>query len=88
MKENVKIIGYYKRERDGNEYIHYSVDGEEYLTSGIHVWSNKNDKGRIRRYMRQLTKVEKINIKRIKKDMKKYLPFNPAIKVIYHGSEK
>ena len=82
MKENLKIIGYYRRERDGNEYIHYLENGEEHLTSGIYDWSNKNDAGRINRYMKQLIKVEKINIERIKDDMKKYFHFNSVLKII------
>ncbi len=82
MKENVKIIGYYRRERDGTEYIHYSVNGEEYLTNGVYAWSNRNDTGRIARYMKQLSKVEKTNLDQIKENMKKYLPFNPVMDVI------
>lgn len=69
-----EILGYYKRERDGNEYIHYIRDGYEHLTNGIHDWSNRDNSDRIQRYMKQLVKVEEIDLKTLKARLNKHLP--------------
>lgn len=71
----IEIMGYYRRERDNSEYIYYVEDGEEHLTSGIHDWDNKNDKGRIKRYKEQLIKVDAINLDIMRERLKKSMPF-------------
>lgn len=75
MKESVEIIGYYRRERDGNEYVHYLENGEEHLTSGICDWNNRNDKDRIQRYKKGLTKVEAIDFGTMRERLQKSVPF-------------
>lgn len=72
----INIIGYYRRERDNNEYIHYIEDGVEHLTSGVNDWNNRNDKGRIQRYQEQLIKVDEIDFTTMRKRLNKSMPFS------------
>lgn len=71
----IEIIGYYRRERDNNEYIYYTEDKREHLTSGIHVWSNRNDERRIQRYLKQLVKVDSINLDIMRERLNRHIPF-------------
>lgn len=68
----VKILGYYKRERDGNEYIHYSESGKEWLTNGNARWSLENREDRLTR----LTKAETIDINKIYENLTKSSPYS------------
>ena len=38
MKKKVKILGFYKRKRDENEYVLYEINGRLQLTNGVFVW--------------------------------------------------
>lgn len=78
MEKEVTILGYYRRERDGNEYIHYSLNGEEYLTSGVCEWNLRNRSDRIK----ELVKVEKIDIDKIKKNLIRFFPCSGITKYL------
>lgn len=47
---NVTILGYYQRE-DNTQFIHYSVNDKEYLTSGVVMWDKQEN---IQRYLEKL----------------------------------
>lgn len=64
----VNIEGFYKREKDKTEYIHYSEGETEYLTNGVFVW-----KEGIREKIETLKKVNDINIVEMKMRLKRYL---------------
>ena len=40
-EEEVSIVGYYMRQRDGTQYIHYAIGENQYLTTGVCIWSDK-----------------------------------------------
>lgn len=72
----MEIIGYYKRERDGNEYILYKTESGNKLTIGVCEWDATDDK------MAELKKVKKINTEKIRKELKKFYPFHPLLDVL------
>ena len=74
MKNKIVILGYYKRKKDSNEYIHYTENGKEYLTSGVHKWSDREKINN--RYIPQLTKVDTINFIIMAENLKRYFPYD------------
>lgn len=76
-----EIIGYYKREKDNTEYIHYIHNGEEHLTNGICDWRN-NDKEKFQGYMKQITKTENIDLDCIKTRLEARMPYHPVIEML------
>lgn len=40
-EDKLTILGYYVRQRDANQYIHYAIGQEQYLTNGVVTWSDK-----------------------------------------------
>ena len=37
----INILGFYRRDRDATEYIHFQEDGREYLTNGVVIWDQE-----------------------------------------------
>lgn len=69
---DIEILGYYTRE-DGNQYIHYQNNGQEYLTSGIVTW---NQKEQLERFLPQLQQVDNLpNMLRMGKLLRDYEPY-------------
>ena len=69
-KVKVEIIGFFYREKDGNEYILCSVNGEKYLTNGVCRW-NRN----IERYVNELNPVKSINMESMVERLEKAYPY-------------
>lgn len=70
-KPEIRILGYYKREEDGTEYVHYSINGRERLTNGIFNWDSPRILGRIG----ELEKVEAIDTDRMLERLTQSMPF-------------
>nr|DAW41411.1 MAG TPA: hypothetical protein [Bacteriophage sp.] len=69
MKKTVKILGYFVRKRDRNEYVLYEEDGELFLTNGVFIWNNKI--GSIeKKYLPELEEVDAIKISEINERLK------------------
>lgn len=74
--ENIKILGFYKREKDGNEYIHYVAGKKEHLTNGIFDWTfHVNEK------VKTLVKAD-IDLHSMSERLKKHKPYSPVIQMI------
>lgn len=69
MKKKVKILGFYKRKRDENEYVLYEINGRLQLTNGVFVWRDCVEK----HYLPRCEKVLEINLTNMIGDLKKYL---------------
>lgn len=65
----VKILGFYRREKDETEYVHYLSDGKEHLTNGVCDWTQE-----VSKKVSALHKVDKINLQTMKVRMKNYYP--------------
>lgn len=78
MKRTVEILGFYKRKRDGSEYVLFEENRKLFLTNGIFVWDNQTKRIE-KRYMLELEKVEKIDLLRIISELKIHNPFSRII---------
>lgn len=90
MKEKVKVLGFYRRKRDGSEFILFEENGKMFLTNGVYVWDNKLKRIE-KRYTPELEKVEKIDILKIIQDLRKHNKFNlvlPKLEKIAEGGYK
>lgn len=74
--KKIKINGFYKREKDGNEYICYSEDERMCLTNGVYIWRNFVKT----KFLPQLKKVNGINLKEIENRLKQYHPYSLILK--------
>lgn len=74
-----KIIGFYKKETDGTEYVFYEVDGKKHLTNGVCDWTDKAET-----YITypEMQKVEKINIDLILKKLNECRPYSDAVDLL------
>lgn len=77
-KIKVEVIGFYKRERDGNEYICYSENEKKRLTNGICIWRDFVES----KYLPQLKKVDSINLREIEGRLKQYYPYSLILKKV------
>lgn len=71
MKKTVKIIGFFYRPKDGNEYILYQVMDRQYLTNGIHRWYTD-----LERRLLELKEVEEINMSAMKERFDNHMPYD------------
>lgn len=78
MKHAVKVLGFYKRERDGNEYVLYEENGKKYLTNGAYIWRDRVEA----RYLPQCRKVEKVDLKKIIGRLEKAYPYSPVLSAL------
>ena len=77
----MEILGYYKKKKDGNEYVLYKEKGELYITNGIYIWDNCH--GRIeKRYLPQLNKVAEINLFKIVESLNKFYKYAEITKTL------
>lgn len=75
MKNKIKILGFYRRKRDGNEYVLYEEDNRQRLTNGVFIWRNFINK----RLLPQCEKVKGIDLNEISARLKKHYPYHPLI---------
>lgn len=75
MKIKVSVLGFYRRKRDGSEYVLFEENGKLFLTNGVCVWDNQAKRIE-ERYMLELEKAEEIDLSRIVKDLKIHKPFS------------
>lgn len=78
MTQKIKILGYYKRLRDNNEFICYEENGRVCLTNGVFIWRNMVEK----RFLPQCEKVNEININNLIEKFKKYYPYHHILKIL------
>lgn len=72
--KEIEIMGYFKRSKDGNEYILYKQKGKLFITSGVNIWNDQF--GRItKRYLPQLEEADQINIKKMAKRLRESYKF-------------
>lgn len=72
--KEIEIMGYFKRTRDGNEYILYKQKGKLFITSGVNIWDDQF--GRIsKRYLPQLEETDRINIKKMAERLRESYKF-------------
>lgn len=81
--KKIKIIGFYKREKDGNEYICYSEDERMCLTNGVYIWRNFIKT----KFIPQLKKVNNINLIEIENRLKQYHPYSLLLKKLKECDE-
>lgn len=67
--KKVKILGFYRRERDKAEYVHYLADGEEHLTNGVCDWTQG-----VNAKLESLCKTDKIDLPEMEMRLKKFYP--------------
>lgn len=72
--KEIEIMGYFKRNRDGNEYILYKQKGKLFITSGVNIWDDEF-KRITKRYLPQLVEVEQINIEKMAERLKENYKF-------------
>jgi len=78
MKNKIKILGFYKRKRDGNEYVLYEENGRQLLTNGVFIWRDFVEK----KYLPQCDKMEKIDLKSMIGRLEKYYPYHLLIGIL------
>lgn len=78
MKQNIKILGYYKRIRDNSEFVCYEENGRTCLTNGVIIWRDWVKK----RYLPQCKKVNEIDVNNIIKKLKRYHEYHPLLKIL------
>lgn len=71
MKKAVKIIGFFYRPKDGNEYILYQVMDRKFLTNGVHRWCTD-----LERRLLELKEVEDINMLVMKERLENHMPYD------------
>lgn len=81
MKGNVKIIGYYRRAKDGNEYILFRQGKELYLTNGICIWRNQFKRIEVK-YLPELEKVEQIDMEKMLKHLLRFYEYAEITKKV------
>lgn len=74
--KSIEILGFYRREKDGNEYIHYVVGKKEHLTNGICDWNFH-----VREKVATLIKAD-IDLHSMSERLKKYKPYSQLIEII------
>lgn len=79
MKNIVEILGFYKRKRDGSEFVLYRENKKIFLTNGINIWDNQWERIE-KRYILQCVKVEQIDFTELISNLKKYNPFSGILK--------
>lgn len=83
MKKKVKICGFYKRLRDGSEFILFEQDSKLFLTNGVYIWGNQLKRIEAR-YLKELTEVEKIDLEKISEHLSKYFQHAAITKEIHN----
>lgn len=81
MKEKVQIVGFYKRLRDASEFILFRQEGKLLLTNGVYIWTNQFKRIE-NRYLKELTEVEKIDLKIISERLSKYFQHSEITKEV------
>lgn len=81
MKKKTKILGFYKRKRDNSDFVLFKENEQMYLTNGINIWDNQCRRIE-KRYIPQCEKVNRIDLKKILMNLKKYKPFCGVLKEI------
>lgn len=78
MKNKIKVLGFYRRKRDGNEYVLYEENGRLLMTNGIFIWRDFVKK----KYLPQCDKVEKIDLEAMARNLKKYYPYHLLTEIL------
>lgn len=81
MDKQIKILGFYRRDWDHGEYVHYEVNGKQWLTNGICSWDRIVEK-----VLPDLEKVEEIDINRILMKLKKHQKYHELIGILESSS--
>lgn len=76
MRSRIKIIGFYIRKRDASEFVLYEENGKFRLTNGKLVWRDFVEK----KYLPQLIKVDKIDLKEMIDRIKGHKPYSEKTK--------
>lgn len=71
MKARLRILGFYKRLRDNNEFILFEKNNELFLTNGVYIWRNQFKRIE-ERYLKELKEVEEIDLRKISQRLSKY----------------
>lgn len=71
MKARLRILGFYKRLRDNNEFILFEKNNELFLTNGVYIWRNQFKRIE-ERYLKELKEVEEIDLRKISQRLTKY----------------
>lgn len=71
MKARLRILGFYKRLRDNNEFILFKKNNELFLTNGVYIWRNQFKRIE-ERYLKELKEVEEIDLRKISQRLTKY----------------
>lgn len=79
MKNKVEILGFYRRKRDGSEFILFKENEKIFLTNGVHIWDNQCKRIE-ERYIPQCEKAERIDLQKLLNNLKKYKPFSGILK--------
>lgn len=74
--KSIEILGFYRREKDGNEYIHYVAGKKEHLTNGICDWNFH-----VKEKVETLIKAD-IDLHSMSEKLKKYKPYSSLIEII------
>lgn len=72
--KEIEIMGYFKRQRDGNEYILYKQRGKLFITSGVNIWDDQFNRI-TKRYLPQLEEADWINIKKMAERLRENYKF-------------
>lgn len=86
MKKKVEILGFYKRKRDNSDFVLFKENEQMYLTNGINIWDNQCKRIE-KRYIPQCEKVNRIDLKKILMNLKKYKPFCKVLKELEKAIE-
>lgn len=70
----IEILGYFKRTRDGSEYVLFKQNGELLITNGKYIWSNYCKRIE-KRYQPQLEKAGEINLEEMSNRLKENYPY-------------
>lgn len=79
MKNKVEILEFYRRKRDGSEFILFKENEKIFLTNGVYIWDNQCKRIE-KRYIQQCEKAERIDLQKLLNDLKKYNPFSGILK--------
>lgn len=71
MKARLRILGFYKRIRDNNEFILFEKNNELFLTNGVYIWRNQFKRIE-ERYLKELKEVKEIDLRKISQRLTKY----------------
>lgn len=77
--ETVELLGFFKKESDGTEYIYYQINDRKFLTNGVCSWHKNAEEFVNKKNMKAISQIDK---EKMLEKLVIHMPYSDAIGLI------